>query len=61
MQAKGHVDLFPLDVARALAAKMTLAVSFLHSAGYVHAGMSLIMGRIVLSTELRCKCRSQPR
>lgn len=31
-------DLFPVEVARALAAKLVLAVAFVHSQGFVHGG-----------------------
>ncbi len=31
--------LFPIQVARALAARLTIAVSFVHSHGFVHGGM----------------------
>lgn len=31
--------LFPIDVSRALAAKLTLAISFVHSRGLVHGGL----------------------
>jgi len=32
-------QLFPIQVARALAAKLTIAVSFVHSQGFVHGGL----------------------
>ena len=33
-----EVGMFPLDVARALAARIALAVAYVHSRGYVHGG-----------------------
>lgn len=30
--------LFPIDVARALAAKLALAIAFVHSKGFIHGG-----------------------
>lgn len=33
--------LFPLDVARALVGGLTMAVSLMHSCGYVHGGLLL--------------------
>lgn len=35
--------LFPVRIARALAAKLTTAVSFVHSRGFVHGGMSSLI------------------
>lgn len=35
--------LFPIQVARALAAKLTTAVAFVHSRGFVHGGLSVLL------------------
>lgn len=37
--------LFPIHVARALAAKMAIAVDFVHSQGFVHGGMLRLLAR----------------
>lgn len=36
--ARGYGDLFKLDVARALAGKLTLAVAYMHPQDYAHGG-----------------------
>ena len=33
-----EIDIFPLDVARTLCGRLTLAVAYMHSRGYVHGG-----------------------
>lgn len=43
-------DLFPLDIARALAYGLAQAVAYIHSEGYVHGGMSAIQIPLYIST-----------
>ncbi|POR31837.1 Protein kinase domain protein [Tolypocladium paradoxum] len=45
-----YVRVFQPDVARALAAQLVLAVSYMHSRGFVHGGMALTHTLAVLST-----------
>ncbi|KAJ8106856.1 hypothetical protein OPT61_g9265 [Boeremia exigua] len=50
--------LFPIQVARALAAKLATAVAFVHSRGFVHGGLSsqlLILGKLIPSPDLHLR------
>lgn len=41
-KTQSYVWLFPIEVARAISAKVILGVQFLHSSGIIHGGMYLI-------------------